>query len=141
MRQGFSTIELMTTLSIIAILGTTMMPSYMAMQQEAKITRASAEVKTIQNLVEKYQTAKGTLPVSLDALALDEDTDLVNQDFTDPFSGTKYKLIQGTTEAGKPYYIVYSVGINGQPSFIREGSKLIVNNDEIVASNLYIVRK
>lgn len=141
MRKGFSTIELMATMSMVAIVGTTMMPTYKAMQQEAKATKAIAEVKTIQGLVEKYQAVKGALPKSLDTLALDENLALINQDFIDPFSNTAYKLIQGTTESGKQYYVVYSIGLTGEPSFVREGNKLIVSPAEIIASNLYIVRK
>lgn len=140
-RKGFSTIELLTTMSIVAILGTTILPSYMAMQQEAKLTKAQAEVKTIQNLLEKYQATKGNLPQSLDTLTLDKNLEFINQELIDPFTKANYKLIQGVTEAGKEYYIVYSAGLTGNPSFIREGNKLIVAKDEIIASNLYIVRK
>lgn len=141
MRKGFSTIELVTTMSIVAILGTTMLPSYTAMQQEAKITKASAEVKTLQNLVEKYQAATGSLPSSLSTMSLDQDTELINQEFVDPFTKMHYKFMQGRTETGKQYYIIYSDGLNGDPNFIREGNKLIVPDNEIIASNLYIVRK
>jgi Tfp pilus assembly protein PilE len=141
MRKGFSTIELVTTMSIVAILGTTMLPSYTAMQQEAKVTKASAEVKTLQNLVEKYQAATGSLPNSLSTMNLDQDTELINQEFIDPFTKVNYKFMQGRTETGKQYYIIYSDGLNGNPNFIREGNKLIVPDNEIIASNLYIVRK
>ena len=104
-RKGFTILELLIVIAVIAILVGIALPRFKGMQDEGNIAKAKGELRMLQTAVESYKIHYGALPV-----ALSNTTTAVPQIApttlpTDPFGGAAY----GYTVAGD-YYIIYSKG-------------------------------
>ncbi len=62
---GFTLLELMVAIGIVAILGTIAYPLYAEYIEKARIVRAIAEIKIISQAIDVYQTDNGMYPESL----------------------------------------------------------------------------
>jgi prepilin-type N-terminal cleavage/methylation domain-containing protein len=65
MRRGFTLVEMLVVLGIIAILVGLLMPAVMATVNRARITRMGTEIAQIKDAIEKYKTDKGDYPPNL----------------------------------------------------------------------------
>ncbi len=69
-RKGYTVIELLSVLSMIAIMASLSVPSLQTMKTEAKITKAESEIRTLQTVIERYKDEYGVMPKDLDLGAL-----------------------------------------------------------------------
>jgi len=69
-RRGFTVIELMVVVAVIAILAAIAMPLYANVQSRVRITKARADLRTIASAVTTYQARLGSLPATLDDLTI-----------------------------------------------------------------------
>lgn len=63
---GFTLVELMFVVAIIATLASIAVPSYMRFVDKARSVRATAEIRSLANVIDAHEVGDGTLP---DALA------------------------------------------------------------------------
>lgn len=116
MRKGFTILELLIVISVIAILVGIALPRFKGMKDEGNIAKAKGELRTLQTAVESYYihnstTYPTTLTVLTDAATVPQ---IISVLPTDPFnSGNNYGYIQSTN---KNYYAIYSVGTGGNGS-------------------------
>ena len=111
-KRGFTIIELLIVMAVIAILVGIAIPSFRAMQTEAWRTKAEGDVRVLKIALESLYKNTGFFPAVADTWQ----NDLTNASprvlesvLNDPFNpGKSYKY----TLAGS-YYVVYSVGANG----------------------------
>ncbi len=71
LEKGFTLIELMIVIVIIGILATLLVPKIMEAPEEAKRTKAKADIKTIESALKLYKIDTGNYPTTeqgLDAL-------------------------------------------------------------------------
>jgi len=68
-KQGFTLLELMFTVAIIAVLTAIVVPMYTAYIDKSKNTQAIADVSAIQLLIERHYTVTFQYPETLDDLA------------------------------------------------------------------------
>lgn len=117
--KGFTIIELLVVIAVISILVGIAVPRIKGMQDQANITKAQAETRTIKAAVESYyinQTpnAYPATSTTICATTLNSASPLiVDTVLYDPFGATtttEYRYIRSSN--GK-YYIIFSVGING----------------------------
>ncbi|NTW17204.1 MAG: prepilin-type N-terminal cleavage/methylation domain-containing protein [Syntrophaceae bacterium] len=117
--RGFSLVELVVILVIIGILMVIALPTWSYMVTKAKVSRAEADIRTLEKDVTAYLIDKGTLPPSgqpgLDAIG--------RSGLRDPWN-RPYQYLN-TTSGGTPYqgdlpiplnedhFDIYSVGQNG----------------------------
>jgi len=109
-RKGFTIIELLIVIAVIAILVGIALPRFKGMQDEGKIAQAKGELRTLQSAVESYYIHQNnTYPTALTLLT---GTTIMPNLLgsvlpTDPFnSASNYTYaVNGTN-----YYIIYSVG-------------------------------
>ena len=69
--HGFTLLELMTAVAIIAILAGIAIPSYLAYREKAAIASAISDIKIIETKVMAYEEETDAFPLTLAAVGLD----------------------------------------------------------------------
>ena len=67
-KQGFTMIEIMIVLAIIAILAATMIPEFMGFDSEARVATTKSNLTTVRNKITYYRAKTGHYPASLNVL-------------------------------------------------------------------------
>jgi len=149
---GFSLLELLLVMAVIAIIVAIALPSFRGMRSEAAITKAEGELQTLKTAVESYYRHHGQIPTSLSQLYTASPA-IVTKELKDPFktAGNTYRYIYnfGRDAVGNYIYVIYSKGPDGKdtrPTIKNNGtSKAYVSvkktSDEIVVSNVPVVRE
>lgn len=155
MKKGFSLIELMIVMAVIAILIGLAIPSFRGMQQKANIAKAQGETRTLKTAIESARIDKGSYPTSsttpcatyytnttwLNTVsATSRIIDNVLYDFFGATTTTEYNYMRGTTGVGPNYYAVFSAGLNGTYSItetaVNDGILTATERgDDIFATN------
>jgi len=128
-RKGFTMVELMVVIIIMAILGLAIMPALMGSSEKAKYSRAWSDLDAIANAFTAYYGKEGNLPTLDNTADLDEDiyteperellqsflgTQLV--DLYDPWNERYQIKSTWNADTGKGHIIVYVKG-TGTASF------------------------
>lgn len=66
-KKGFTLVELMIVITVIAILATIAVVSFTRVQKQARDTKRKAEIKSLQTALQAYFTEKNTYPVKTSA--------------------------------------------------------------------------
>ena len=145
MKRAFTLIELMIVMAVIAILVGIAIPRFKGMREEANITKAHGELRTLKIAMESYAMHhSNTYPASHDspyATYLDASCapgpQLIHSVLNDPFSsGNEYYYILGSDT---DYYAIGSAGPDGVKDVINtdlsDGDLTGDINDDIIASN------
>ncbi|MBF0522286.1 MAG: type II secretion system protein [Candidatus Omnitrophica bacterium] len=119
-KKGFTLLEILVVISVIAILIGIAVPRLKGMQDEANSTKAKSELKTLQTAIESYYIHKSphAYPGTSDTIFVDSLQSATPQiigtvALFDPFAatGTEYNYVRfGDNDQ---YYVIYSVGVNG----------------------------
>lgn len=107
--EGFTLIEMMIVIVVIAILLGVLLPQFRGAQDEAAMQRARSELRTLATAIESYYIHNNnTLPTALSNLTTATPR-IVTVVPDDPFrsSGTDYSYARDTNAV---YYVVYSYG-------------------------------
>lgn len=119
MKKGFTLIELMVVMVVIAILVGIAIPRFKGMQDEANITKAQSELKTLQVAVESYRSNQDppeypdTSASLIEDYLLDASPQIISSILFDPFhpdGQAEYGFI--LSEDGQ-YYVIHSYGPDG----------------------------
>lgn len=105
-RKGFTILELLIVISVIAILVGIALPRFKGMQDEGNIAKAKGDIRMLQTAVESYYMHNNsTLPANTGVLTTAVPQIAPTTLPTDPFGGAAY----GYATAGD-YYVIYSIG-------------------------------
>lgn len=138
-KKGYTIIESLGVLSMIGVMASVSLPSFLAIKKEAQATKAEAEVKVLQTIVERYRTIHQKTPSDLDLAKFNNNINITGQQITDPFNETGlYQLETGKTTRNKEYYIIYSTGNNQKKDFYILNDQVYLDGDDILATNLPI---
>ncbi|MCG8430419.1 MAG: prepilin-type N-terminal cleavage/methylation domain-containing protein [Candidatus Omnitrophica bacterium] len=119
LRKGFSLLEILIVVAIIAILTGAAVPYLGAMRQESRIARAKGELRALQSAVESFYVhhnntypSNAQFPGGLETAT----PNIIGGDAPqDPFNtGNEYGYDRGGTS--EQYYVIYSVGTNSTGS-------------------------
>ena len=116
-RKGFTIIELLIVIAVIAILISIALPRFRGMQDEGKIAQAKGELRTLQAAVESYYIHNtNTYPsanTTWESSLVNATPNLIAAALVDPFNGaTQYGYATDGASPAK-YYVIYSVGVGG----------------------------
>jgi general secretion pathway protein G len=122
-KRGFTIIELLIVIAVIAILVGIALPRFKGMQDEGRIAQAKGELRTLQSAVESYYIHQNnTYPTALSLLTGSTITpNLLGETLpADPFDGASN---YGYATNGTNYYVIYSVGtgLNGSADVSSAG--------------------
>ncbi len=120
-KKGFTIIELLVVMTVIAILVGLALPRFKGMQDEGNIAKAKGELRTLQSAVESYYIHNNNAYPATGASALQTALaaavpSIINYVPTDPFSssGADYGYVLGGTNS--KFYVIYSAGPGGNGS-------------------------
>ena len=148
MRRGFTLIELMIVISVMAILIGISLPYFKGMQDEGNSAKAAGELRTLTTGIESYyihhsneypsQRTTVTDPATAWQSALTAATPtLVKVVLNDPFDpGEEYNYVTSDT-SGSEYYVVFSVGPDGAANIttITTAGVIAAPGDDIYITN------
>ena len=120
-KKGFTIIELLVVITVIAILVGLALPRFKGMQDEGNIAKVKGELRTLQSAVESYYIHNNNAYPATGASALQTALasavpSIINYVPTDPFSSSTadYGYVLGGTN--NKFYVIYSVGPGGNGS-------------------------
>ena len=116
-KKGFTILEILVVLAVLAILIGIAVPRIKGMQEQANITKAKSELKTIQTAIESYYINKGSYPVSSMAITTDISKEksipqILSGVLVDPFSDKSADYAYQRSNSGE-YYVIVSLGTFG----------------------------
>jgi prepilin-type N-terminal cleavage/methylation domain-containing protein len=114
-RKGFTLVEVMIVVAIIAALMAIAIPNYRRIQEQGNIAKAKSELRTLQTAVENYYIHNSsTYPAALSDLTTAIPR-IVSSIPDDVFAASgSYGYVRGGTS--NYYYVIYSVGPDGNGS-------------------------
>ena len=126
--RGFTIVEILVVISVLAILISISIPRMQGMQQSSNMTKVNKEIATIITALEAYRTfdsSQAYPPSSTTVQAsylLKATPNIINSVLDDPFASaptTEYNYLRSTNGN---YYVVWSVGPGGasQPKSISD---------------------
>jgi len=143
-QKGFTLIENLIVLAVIAALIGIALPRFKGIRQEGDIAKAKGELRTLQTAIESYYmhnnntypaTTSAALQIALTAAV----PNIIASVPVDPFSatGALYQYVMGGTN--NKYFIVYSVGPGGNGSAVISVTNTVTETNGpscIYASNM-----
>ena len=114
MKRGFTLIELMIVMAVIAILVGIALPQFRGMQEEGLIAQAKAELMTLKTAVESYYIHTGAYPAdsaTWQSVLITASPVIVRAALIDPFGATtttQYQIMYSASP--REYYAIWSVG-------------------------------
>jgi prepilin-type N-terminal cleavage/methylation domain-containing protein len=141
-RAGFTIIEMLIVMAVIAILIAIAVPSFRAIQTQAWRAQCQGDTKTIKIALETYYMKRASFP---SATPLGQyQTDLLNEvppviekNLYDPFGATATTMYRYVLSNNGKYYLVYSVAESGTgaATISNAGIISVTAGDPIYASN------
>ena len=137
--KGFTLVELVIVMAVIALILSVVIPNLRGMQQEGQITKAESELQTLKTAITSYwRNNNNAYPADISAALTGASPQVITQELQDPFktAGNTYGYVQGTDANFGDYFIVYSKGPKGDtaaPAFANgkvtfSGSGRVVSN-------------
>jgi general secretion pathway protein G len=154
MKRGFTLIELMIVIAVMAILIGISLPHFKGMQDEGRSAKAAGELRTLTIAIESFNIHHDEYPVqTLSVNFTDWQTDansityatprIVKKALKDPFDSSRqysYATDAGSGESAD-YYIVFSVGPDGTADITAISTAGVISwtgvdpNDDIYITN------
>lgn len=143
--NGFTLVELLIVMSVIAILIVIFMSSFRGLQNETRKTKAQQDLRFLKVAIESYyKNHNNVFPSKSDyqAILLGAYPKLLESNLYDPFgisSTTQYMYDLSADDPSKAiYYVVYSVGPGGNgTASIDNSGNITTSNEAIVDSNVH----
>jgi prepilin-type N-terminal cleavage/methylation domain-containing protein len=144
-KRGFTIVEVLVVLAIMAILMMIAIPSFSGVQSEARQTKIQKDLQLLKIAIESYHRTFNKYPdeKNYQATLLTTLPKVIEDNMLDPFgvdTATPYKYYLSTSDPETAKcYVVYSVGINGDGKAVVDNhGRLTITNGPIFVSNGYI---
>jgi general secretion pathway protein G len=133
--KGFTILELLIVIAVIAILVGIALPRFKGMKDEGNYAKAKGELRSLQTACESYRIHNAGYPADLTTATLSAAVpQILATAPTDPFNpGNDYQYILNS-----PYYVIFSVGPNGAANITAINATtgaLTGGGDDIYVSN------
>ena len=118
-KNAFTLIEIIAVIMIIAIIVGMALPRFSGVQEEALMTKAKVELRTIQSALESYymhQTPSAYPPTSDTVISdylMRQTPQIASQILFDPFKSDQSEYNYILSDNGR-YYVIFSAGSNGE---------------------------
>jgi len=140
--KGFTIIELLIVMAVIAILVAIAVPSFRAIQTQAWKAKAQGDTKVLKIALESYYIGHGAFPAKTpstkyQADLLTESPSILESNLYDPFGANPTTMYLYDLSSNGKYYVVYSrgPGSSGAATITDDGDISITAGSPIWASN------
>lgn len=129
--KGFTLVEMLIVIAILAILYAMAAANVLGLQYEAKIARVKGDLKTLELALNSYFKNHKVCPVKdgYQTALLQAKYNILNGYLYDPFGSTVNTQYSYDTSGNDFYYVAYSVGLG------RNGSATVSNNGKVGIEN------
>ena len=148
--KGFTLVEIIIVMSVIAILLAAAIPAFQGMQQEGELSKVDAELQTLKTAVISYKRHNGSYPANIAAALTGATPKLINSPLEDPFNTdttttpNTYGYATGTDASFGEYFIIYSKSADGAVSTAWSGAndrvEIAAGKDDVATSNADVVK-
>jgi len=113
--RGFSLVELVIVMAVIALILSIAIPNFRSMQQDANLTRAEGDLETLKMAVVSYwRQADFVWPANLHSALTSATPAVITETLNDPWltdsTNKTYGFLTGTDPVFGPYFMVYTKG-------------------------------
>ena len=149
MRRGFTLIEMMIVIAVMAILIGISLPHFKGMQDEGNSAKAAGELRTLVIAIESYyihndneypSQRTGTPSANWQSDLTGATPTIVKIVLNDPFGSGQYSYVTSGT-SGSQYYVVFSIGPDGTADITAISTAGVISwtgadpNDDIYITN------
>lgn len=135
-QKGFTILEMLVVISVIAILIGIAIPRFKGLQDEANIAKSRAETATLQAAVESFKHNSGNFPANVGVALIGATPQILTSTLSDPFevAGTPYNY--DTNTAGT-CYLIWGNGANGisESSINHANCDVTCGGDDLCSTN------
>ena len=141
---GFTLVELIIVLAVIAIILGVVIPAIRGMQEEANLTRAEQELHTLETAVMSYYRHNGSFPAGITTDLTGASPQIVENTLVDPFDtdsgNSTYGYITANDADFGDYFIIYTQGPDRAAATSWNGTtnQVDTSGDDIAVSNGFI---
>ena len=142
--KGFTLVELIIVLAVIAIILGVVIPAIRGMQEEANLTRAEQELHTLETAVMSFFRHSGGFPANVTTDLTGASPRIIENVLVDPFDtdadDDTYGYITGTDAEFGDYYILYTQGPDrtAETSWNDTTNQVDTAGDDLVVSNGFV---
>jgi len=116
-KNAFTIIELLIVMAVIALLVGIAIPSFRAVQNQAKEARAQGDLRVVKLALEDYYMDNTAFPADdagqAQTALLGVSNPVLEATLYDPFGSTTTTLYEYKVSPNSNYYVAYSVGAGG----------------------------
>ena len=147
--KGFTLVELVIVMAVIALILSVVIPNLRAMQQEGQITKAESELQTLKTAVVSYwRNNSNTYPANIHSDLTTASPAVITSTLVDPFltdtGNNTYGYVTGTDSNFGPYFAIYSKGPKGDTTTVTwdaTNGRITYTGSGRVTSNAPVVKQ
>ena len=149
-QHGFTLVEIIIVISVIAILVTIAVPTFQGMQQEGQISKSESELQTLKTAILSYKRHNGSYPSNIAVDLTSVISKILTQILEDPFktdtitTSNTYGYITGTDASFGDYFVIYSKGPDGTVattwSAANDRAEIAASADDVAGSNAPVMK-
>ena len=142
-QKGFTLVELVIVMAVIALILSVVIPNLRGMQQEGQITKAESELQTLKTAVVSYwRNNANTYPADIHGTLTAASPAVITSVLVDPFitdaANNTYGYLTGTDTNFGTYFAIYTKGPKGDtsaPTWVAADGKFTYSGTGRVVSN------
>jgi general secretion pathway protein G len=146
MKKGFTIIELLIVITVIAILIGIALPRFRGMQEEGNIAKAAGELRGLAAAVEsyyihnsrQYPSQAAAVSTNWQAAITGASPQIIGTALNDPFNAPNQYSYATDAPTNSDYYVIFSVGPDGAADITGVNGSGVVQgtpDDDIYISN------
>ncbi len=147
-QKGFTLVELVIVMAVIALILSVVIPNLRGMQQEGQITKAESELQTLKTAVVSYwRNNSNAYPANIHSALTGASPTVISSVLADPFitdgSNNTYGYVTGTDTNFGPYFAIYTKGPKGDtdlPSWDSTNGRFTYSGSGRVVSNAPVIK-
>lgn len=141
--RGFTLVELVIVMAVIALILSVVIPNLRGMQQEGQLTKVDQELQTLKSAITSYWRNNGhVFPANIHSDLTGASPAVITSNLADPFktdtTNNTYGYVKGTDASFGDYFAVYTKGPKGDtpaPAWDGANGQFTYNGSGRVVSN------